>query len=125
MPGFGSVGNTAGMLRHRCTISVKVPQSPPQNSFGEDIYIWVSVGTFPCFVDPTPGTEIQMAQQRWAEAKYLITMRHQPGLFFTGKERFYWINTNRYLDILNVEDPGESNPWITMIARDYDGTVTD
>ena len=120
MPG---IGNTAGMLRHRCTISQQTTAG--QNSFGEANITWTAVGTFPCFVDPTVGNELQLAQQRWAMAKYVITMRHQPGINFDAKMRFLWINQNRILDILNINDPGENVPWITMIARDYDGTVTD
>lgn len=114
-----SVVPTAGALRHR--IEIDTPGVTSQNSFGEDVVAWTSLGSsFPCLVEPLAGKELEMAMQRWAQAKYQITMRHQPGLTFSAKMRAIW--QGRHLNILNVNDPGENNPWITMIAEDYDDT---
>lgn len=108
----------AGKLRH--TISITSPTVTGQTSFGTDIVTDTLVGTFPCLVEALQGREMERAMQRWAEAKYKITMRQQPGITFTRKMTGTF--GSRTLDILDVEDLGESlRPEVIIYAQDHDG----
>lgn len=92
-----------------------------QNSSGEDIITWTEVGTgFWCNIAPLQGRELSDALQRWAEARYSITLRHQPGITFTRKMRITW--GSRTIDILDVQDVAESlRPEVVFFTRDFDG----
>lgn len=88
----------------------------------------VLVGTFPGQVECMAGAELERMQEKWAEAKYKITMRHQPGIEFTAKMYAIWLSRtadaslNRTLDILNINDPGNTlRPTITIVAKDFAG----
>lgn len=108
----------AGRLRH--VMSFTSPTVTGQNSTGEDIVINTLVGTFPCLIEPMVGLELEKAMQKWAEAKYKISLRDQPGITFTRTMTGTW--GTRTLDIRDVESPGDFlRPEIVMYARDYDG----
>ena len=107
----------AGRLRHR--IVVTNPQIASQDSFGQDVITDVEVGTFWCLVEPLQGREKEAVQQRWAEARYKITMRHQPGITFKAKMTVDWNGLT--LDILDVEDTQSTlRPEVVMFARDHE-----
>ncbi len=106
----------AGRLRHN--ISLTTPTVTGQNSYGEDIVTDTQIGTFPCLIEALVGRERDSAMQRWAEAKYKITMRQQPGITFSSKMSATF--GSRTLDILDVEDLGESlRPEVVMYAQDH------
>lgn len=108
----------AGKLCH--TISITDPVVTGQNSSGEDIVVDTAVGTFPCLVEALVGREMERVMQLWAQAKYKITMRHQPGITFTRKMSATF--GSRTLDILDVEDIGGTlRPEVIMYAQDFQG----
>jgi len=108
----------AGQLRH--TVTVTQPVVSGQNAAGEDIVTWSDVGTYKANLAALQGRELATAAQRWADARYMLTMRRQPGITFTRKMRVQWLT--RVMDILDVQDMGESfRPFVTMYLRDYDG----
>lgn len=108
----------AGKLRH--TISITTPTVTGQNSSGEDIVTDTPIGTFPCLIESLVGRELERAMQMWAQAKYKITMRRQPGVVFTRTMSATF--GSRVLDILDVEDLGEDlRPEVIMYAQDFQG----
>lgn len=120
----------AGAMRDRVTFYRPLDSTETdQNSFGEDDASSPQiVGTFPAKVEEMVGTELARMQEKWAEARYMITMRHQPGIVFRAKMTAVWLSRtsdaslNRAIDILNINDPGNTlRPTITMIARDFAG----
>lgn len=107
----------AGALRHR--IIVTNPTVASQDSFGQDAITDVEVGTFWCLIEPLVGREKEAAQQRWAEVRYKITLRHQDGITFKANMTVDWGDLT--LDILDVEDTRSSlRPEIVMFARDHE-----
>jgi head-tail adaptor len=111
-----------GSLRH--IISVTSPTISSQNSYGEDVITNTTVGTFHCHVQPNSGMESESAGQRWAHHLYDIRMRRQPGIVFTTAMKITWDSANGdvVMDILEVQDPAEGEPWIRMLARTVDNT---
>jgi head-tail adaptor len=108
----------AGRLRHTITITETAVAS--QNSYGEDVLTTSTVGEFPCNVGYLDGKELGTAMQRWARARYKITMRHQPGVSINPKMSITW--EGRTLDILDVQDPSDSmRPQIIIYAQDHEG----
>lgn len=108
----------AGKLRHTITITSAAVAS--QNSYGEDVLTTSTVGEYPCLVEYLEGRELATASQRWAKARYKITMRHQPGVTINPTMTATW--EGRELDIVDVRDPGDSmRPQIVMIAQDHEG----
>lgn len=91
------------------------------NASGEEILgTPIATGTFWCNVEALQGRELETAMQKWAEAKYRITMRRQPGITFTRKMTATW--NGRAMDILDVVDLGDScQPTVTLTTRDYAG----
>src|SRR5678815_4851466 len=107
----------AGELRHRITVTD--PTVTSQDSFGQDVITAVEVGTFWCLVEALQGREKVAAQQRWAEARYKITLRHQDGIRFKAKMTVEWDDST--LDILDVEDTRSTlRPEVVLIARDHE-----
>lgn len=110
----------AGKFRHRLLFTQ--PTSSAQNSYGEAIVVNTLVGEFWCSIEAMKGRELELAQQRWAEAQYKITLRHQPGITFTRKMQAWWGSPARVMDILDVHDvEGSVRPQIVMFAKDYHG----
>lgn len=110
----------AGSLRHRITITD--PTVTGQDSFGQDIIVPTEVGTFWCLVEALQGREKEAAQQRWAEARYRIKMRHQAGITFKAIMTGEWNGLT--LDILDVEDARSTlRPDLVMIARDHEEAI--
>ena len=113
----------SGRFRHRVTFTKpSEPSDSTQNTYGEDAITNEHVGTFWCRIEPLAGREMAAVQQKFAEARYKITMRHQPSTVFTRKMQAWWGSPARILDILDVQDVAESmRPEITMLAKDYEG----
>ena len=111
----------AGELTERITVTRPLDSDESsQNSFGEDTTDDAAVGTFWASLIFTPGFELASLGQTWAEAKYKITLRDQPGITFTRKMKISW--NGRTLGITDVQQPlNSSDPWVVIYARDYDG----
>jgi head-tail adaptor len=93
-------------------------RSVTQDSFGADVLGSPStVGTFWARVQYLRGKELQYAQQRWAEAQYIITMRRQPGVTILPTDYAEW--NDQTLDIMPVMGPGTRDcEWI-VYAKDH------
>jgi head-tail adaptor len=108
----------AGKLRHTITITSEAVAS--QNSYGEDVLTTSTVGEYPCRVEYLEGRELAAASQRWARARYRITMRYQPGVTISPNMTVTW--EGRTLDIVDVRNPGDSlRPETLLIAQDHEG----
>lgn len=104
----------AGKLRSRLTIS---RGTKTQNSFGEDVITWVSLGEFWAEILPLQGRELEVMQQRWAEARFTVRIRFQPTITFRREDRGTW--GSRTLDILDVEDIDQRQRELRLICREY------
>ncbi len=108
-----------GVLRHQLLWQVKTVSGT--NSTGEDVYDWNQT-----FVEvrgqvkSLEGRELEMVQQRFAEARYGIIHPWVPGL--TTKMRILWIDPSGYehvLDVLDVSDSPSIRGYTTVVAKDY------
>lgn len=104
----------AGKFDQRITISVAVVTG--QNSYGEDIFGVPTTATYWAEVRFLQGRELEAVMQRWADARYLIDMRRQPGVSINRKSPLLWNGLN--LDIVDVQGPGTRMGKWTIIARD-------
>ena len=105
----------AGKLDQRIVIKDKTIAS--QNTYGEDVTTPVTVGTFWARVEFLTGRELDAAQQRWAEARYRIRMRRQPGITLQREQSIQWNGLT--LNILDIQGPGTRMPEWILIAKDY------
>lgn len=88
-----------------------------QNSSGEDTTTPVTVGTFWARVEFLSGRELASLQQKWAEARYRISIRRQPGVTLEREQSISW--NGQTLDILDIQGPGTRMPEWTLIAKDH------
>lgn len=105
----------AGELRHRITITK--PRVIGQTSFGEDAIEHEEVGTFSARIESLTGRELYLAQQRWAEARYRITMRYQPGVSLRREYTIEW--NGQTLDILDIADRDNRRQWLELTCKDH------
>ncbi|OFX13202.1 MAG: hypothetical protein A2Z18_11075 [Armatimonadetes bacterium RBG_16_58_9] len=105
-----------GPYRHRITISRKTVSG--QNSYGEDVsdYTTTAFGPFWAEVTALRGRELESARQTWAEARFRVRMRHQPGVTVRREDRITW--GTRTLDILDAEDQAGRQREIVMYCRE-------
>jgi len=88
-----------------------------QDSMGADILgspislraVWAQVKSL-------DGRELQANAQRWAEARYKITIRRQPGLELLETDFITW--RSRQLDMLDIRGQGTRDDFWTIIAKD-------
>lgn len=64
------------------------------------------------------GYELQVAQTRWAEVKYKITIRRQPGIEIRFTDTATW--KGKVLDILDVRGPGTRDAEWVIFAKDFE-----
>ena len=88
-----------------------------QNSTGEDTITATTVGTFWARVEFLAGRELASLQQKWAEARYRISIRRQPGITLEREHAISW--NGQTLDILDIQGPGTRMPEWTLIAKDH------
>lgn len=106
----------AGKLDQRVQFFRKVVAS--QNTYGEDVLAApTNLGTFWCAVYYLAGRELEAARQRWAEARYKITLRRQPGV--TLKPSDYAVWATKTLDILDVQNIDTRDDRWVLLAKDY------
>ncbi len=105
----------AGLLtRSRITISRK---SVTQNSYGEDVVTWTSLGSFWANIRALQGRELESMQQTWAEARFKIDMRFQRGTDFRRADKVTW--GTRTLNILDAEDPDQRQRRLFIVCDNY------
>jgi len=75
-----------------------------------------SLGTFWARVEALQGRELTAAQQRWAEAKYRITMPYHASLTVQRIDEI--VRNTDLLDILDVVDPTGLREQLVFICRD-------
>ncbi len=75
------------------------------------------LGTFWAHVGAIVGHELQVAQQRWAEARYKITIRRQPGVTLQLTDTATW--NSQTLDLLDIRHQGTREPYWEIFAKDH------
>lgn len=91
-----------------------------QTTFGEDIREAVIVATVNAEVVALQGRELQAAQQRWAEARYVIKHHYVSGILRT--DRFRWTQrdgSTKYLDPLDIQDEGGVGLVLIAFAKEW------
>lgn len=106
-----------GLLIHQIRWQEKV--STGLNSSGEDTYEWQEVVTCRAQIKTIAGRELEMARQRWAEAKYEITQHWFSGLRPDMQITWYIGGEERTLDVLDVRDPAGTGRVQVVIAKDH------
>jgi len=95
----------AGRLRHR--IEIQDYPGEQQDTHGDDVRDYFAFATdVPAEIVDKGGRALFIAQQTFAEANALITIRHLAGI--TDKMRVYYAAEEKYYDILNVGHDGDS-----------------
>ena len=74
-----------------------------------------TVATLWARVEDLDGRELQVAMQRWATARYKITIRRQPTLTLTTSDYITWAGNT--LDILEIGGPGTRADFWKIIAK--------
>lgn len=108
-----------GLLRDQITWQRKVLASPYQNSYGEDVYQWSDLLTCRAQVKALSGRELETAQQRWAEAQYVIRQHYYAGLKRSDRIAWYVDGETRHLDVLDVADRDGIGAAQTVIAKEW------
>lgn len=75
-----------------------------------------ALGSFWVEILAAKGRELETMQQTWAEARFNVRMRHQPGITFRRSDRITW--GSRTLDIVDVEDPDQRKRELNLICRE-------
>jgi head-tail adaptor len=89
-----------------------------QDSTGADtLGTPTTVATLWARVEDLDGRELQVAMQRWATARYKITIRRQPTLTLTTSDYITWAGNT--LDILEIGGPGTRADFWKIIAKAY------
>jgi SPP1 family predicted phage head-tail adaptor len=87
-----------------------------QDSTGADtLGTPTTVATLWARVEDLDGRELQAAMQRWATARYKITIRRQPALTLTTTDYITW--AGKALDILDIGGPGTRADFWRIIAK--------
>lgn len=63
------------------------------------------------------GYELEQAAQRWAEVRYKITIRRQPGLTLQLTDYIEW--NSQTLDLLDIRGPGTRDDFWILMAKDH------
>jgi len=106
----------AGQLTQRITIQHKTVTA--QDGFGQDTVSWTAStsGPFWAEVVALEGRELANAQQKWAEARFKVTIRYQSGVTIQRQDRILW--GTRTLDILDAEDPNQALRKTVMMCKE-------
>lgn len=106
-----------GAFRHRIIWQEKAITG--QDSFGQDIYSWRDVVSCSAQVRELQGRELQSAQQRWAEAKYMIQQHYdaRPRV----AHRIAWFNRSTwlYLDPIDIPDQAGTGLVLDIAAKEW------
>lgn len=103
--------------RLRTRITIQRPVVSSLDAMGGDVQgTPTDLGSFWAEITALKGHELESMQQRWAEARFAVKMRHQPGITFQRKDQVAW--GSRTLDILDVEDPDQRKRELSLICRE-------
>ncbi len=105
----------SGRLRHRVTIEQKTLTSPYQDSFGADVYQWTAFCTCYMSINVLQGRELEVAGQRWADARYRCESQYIDGV--QREMRINW--GGRYLDIVDAQDPQGMRDRLVYCCREW------
>jgi head-tail adaptor len=87
-------------------------------TIGEDIAGPVlTVATVWANVAYLQGRELEVAAQRWAEARYKITIRRQPGLTLRPTDYISW--NSQTLDMIDIQGLGTRDDFWIFYAKDH------
>lgn len=107
-----------GQLRHRVRFTDPSTATSAQNSYGEDAGGETEIGPFCAMVESLSGRELFQLAQRWADARYRVIIRYQPGVTFT--RQMYITFGTQTLDILDIQDvPKNRHHHLYMICKDH------
>lgn len=108
----------AGRLDQRVTIQHRTVTG--QDSYGQDVVSWTAStsGPFWAEVAALEGRELANVQQKWAEARFRVTIRYQTGVTIRRRDRISWQSPERLLDILDAEDPNQARRKLIMICSE-------
>jgi SPP1 family predicted phage head-tail adaptor len=109
----GSKVLNPGLLRHRITWQEKTVTG--QDSLGQNIYEWDDVLITPARVVALVGRELELAQQRWAEARFRVEMHYITGI----KREMRGLWGTRYLNVIDAEDPWGTGMVLHVVAKEW------
>ena len=113
----GSVILNPGLLRHQLTWQRKYVTG--QNGVGEDEYDWTDVCEVRARVLALTGKELEIAQQRWPEARYRIEQHFVAGMEHGFRAEWQTPNGVRYLDALDILDPAGTGAMLVIVAKEW------
>lgn len=107
---------SAGTLRKRITLQ---QQSPSVDSFGQQVSTWTDVATVWASIEPSVGRELLAAQAVRLDQPTTITIRWQP-IFASPRTvaAMRAVYSGRIFNIHSVENEGERNTLLTLIASE-------
>ena len=101
----------AGRLRNRVTIKSK---TATQNSYGEEVIVWVTLATVWAAVEPMRGQEYLESRRLQAEVDYRVRLRYRSGLAPTM--RVYY--DNRTLEVVSVLNVNENHRETHLMCKE-------
>jgi SPP1 family predicted phage head-tail adaptor len=106
----------AGNRRSR--VSFYRPTVTGQTASGEDTVSSVLLGTAWVQVEAITGSEREVGQQLWAEARFRIVMEHPLSSFALQRsDTIEW--GTRTLDILDCEDQNQRRREVRILAKEH------
>lgn len=94
------------------------PTITGQNSSGENIKTYVTLGSAWVEIKAKQGKEMESGLQLTAEAQFKIRMEHPLSNYTLRREdRITW--GSRTLDIIDVEDPDQRRRGVTIFAKEF------
>ncbi len=116
----GSLVLNPGALRHQIMWQRKNVLG--QDASGGDVLQdpWPDVVTCKAEIRSLSGRELELVQQKWAEARYQITQHFVRGLNTDMRVSWFVDGDTKILDILDVSDPVGTSRYQIAIARDYE-----
>lgn len=90
-----------------------------QDSYGQDVYTWQTVVSMRGQVTALQGRELDLAQQKWAEAKYKIVTHWYSGLKLEHRIEWWDGDATRYLDMLSIDDIPGTRAYLTILAKEW------
>lgn len=106
----------AGQRRTR--IAFYRPTVTGQNASGEDLISNVKIGESWAQISQLTGRELQIAAQRFAEARFRIEIGN-PLTGFTPQREDHILWGSRRLNILDCEDPTQRRRYLNLIVSEY------
>lgn len=106
-----------GILRHQISWERKTVTG--RDAIGQDTYEWTRIVIVKAQVKSLIGQELQIADQRSAEARYQILQHYVPGLQRADRGSWFVDGVTRYLDIVDVQDHAGTGRAQVIIAKEW------